>query len=170
MFDATQEAKELAPLQALDIALLSFARWQIDDITPSWIIAGNKAFRSDGTQYQFSPAYIGRVGYASNLKVCMSGLMLVADVSVTCFLRGGRLTELMSAIGGFRSVDDMHSYTTNDSSGLPRQILEKVLDTLKGCKIRMLHVGHTKKLKEFGEPFFKIPNSLLLFCFLKHFF
>ena len=34
-----------AALQALDIALLSFARWQLDEQKPSWIISGSKAFR-----------------------------------------------------------------------------------------------------------------------------
>lgn len=148
--DASQEARDLAPLQALDIALLSFARWQLDEVAPTWIIAGNKAFRSDGTTYQFSPAYLGRLGYAASLKVCLSGLLLVADVSVSCFLNGGRLVDMISAISSYRSADELYNHVTNDASGLPTILLQKALDVLKGCKLRMIHIGHTKKLKEFG--------------------
>jgi hypothetical protein len=45
MFDQMEEARALAPLQALDVALLAFARWQLDEAAPTWVIAGNKAFR-----------------------------------------------------------------------------------------------------------------------------
>ena len=32
-------------LQALDTALLSFARWDSSEAEPSWILSGSKAFR-----------------------------------------------------------------------------------------------------------------------------
>jgi hypothetical protein len=35
-----------------------------------------------------SSGYILRRGYYAGLKVCMAGLLLVADMSVSCFLQG----------------------------------------------------------------------------------
>ena len=32
-------------LQALDVALLAFARWRVADPSPSWILNGSKVFR-----------------------------------------------------------------------------------------------------------------------------
>jgi len=32
-------------LQALDTALLSFARWEASDVVPIWLLAGAKVFR-----------------------------------------------------------------------------------------------------------------------------
>jgi len=31
------------------------------------------------------------LGYSASLRVCLSGLALVKDISVTCFMRGGPL-------------------------------------------------------------------------------
>ena len=66
------KTQDLSVLQALDIALLSFARWELGDSNPSWIIAGSKAFRSDGTTYNLSATYIARLGYHASLKGCAS--------------------------------------------------------------------------------------------------
>lgn len=33
--------------------------------------------------------------------------MLVADIAVSCFLKGGNLLEMMAAAGNFRNVDDL---------------------------------------------------------------
>ena len=35
--------------------------------------------------------FIAMLGYSASLRVCLSGLALVKDISVTCFMRGGPL-------------------------------------------------------------------------------
>ncbi len=142
-------------VQALDIALLSFARWQAGENLPTWILSGPKAFRSDGTSFQLSPAFIGMLGYYASLKAVMSGLVLVSDISVTCFLTGGNLVDIMCGIGGYRNQQDMlddslSQQRQGNSAGLGKQRLTKIEDCLKGCKIRLTHLGHSKKLKMFG--------------------
>jgi hypothetical protein len=141
-----------AAVQALDIALLSFARWSVGEDDPKWILAGNKAFRSDGITYNFSDAYIGRLGYYSSLKSCFSGLVLVVEVSVACFIQGGPLIELMACLGKYRDVDDMYNDISNRGSfGLRRDFLDLVERTFKGAKIKIRHLNHTKSLKAFGK-------------------
>jgi hypothetical protein len=108
--------------------------------------------RAEGTSYDFSAAYLGRLGYYFSLKACMAGLVLMTDVSVNCFLKGGKFVELMAAIGGFRSVDDMCRNVYSDAYGLPRAVLDRIENTLKGCKIRLTHLGHRKVFKKFGPP------------------
>jgi eukaryotic translation initiation factor 2C len=76
----------------------------------------------------------------------MSGLVLMTDVSVSGFLKGGKVIELMAAIGGFKSVDEMYR------NGVPRAALDRVESTLKSRKIRLVHLGHRKIFKEFGPP------------------
>ena len=142
----------MTALQALDIALISFAKWETAESHPQWIIAGSKVFKSDGVSYDFGKAYLGRLGYFFSLKACMAGLVLQTDVSVNCFAKGGKFIELMALIAGYSSVDEMARSTSNDSYGLPRDRLEKIEETLKNWKIRLLHVGHTKSFKRFGPP------------------
>jgi hypothetical protein len=119
------KTQDLSVLQALDIALLSFARWEVGESNPSWIIAGSKAFRSDGTTYNLSATYIARLGYHASLKCCASGLAMVSDISVSCFLQGGSLLDLMAAIGGFRSIDDM-ARSCDPRHGLPSAVIKKL--------------------------------------------
>jgi hypothetical protein len=176
--DDWRDRRDPASIQALDVALSAFAKWQVGEHDPKWIIAGNKVFRyfsyfhllfeslfyfilfrlfifflrAEGTSYDFSAAYLGRLGYYFSLKACMAGLVLMTEVSVNCFLKGGKFVELMSAIGGFRSVDDMCRQVYNDAFGLPRAVLDRIENTLKGCKIRLTHLGHRKVFKKFGPP------------------
>lgn len=116
-------------------------------------------YSSDGVTYQFSSAYLGRLGYTASLKCCLSGLLLVSDVSVSCFLKGGNLIELMAAIGGFRDVEEMYRATSpSQPMGLPAGIVRALEDVLKSCRIKTLHLGHSKKLKGFG-PAADHPDS-----------
>lgn len=39
------DGKDQLSLQALDVAVLNFARWDMSEINPSWVISGSKAFR-----------------------------------------------------------------------------------------------------------------------------
>lgn len=144
-------------LQAFDVSLLAFARWSEADDNPTWIIHGSKAFRSDGTSYKMSPSFIARVGYNASLKCCISGLILTSEISVSCFLQGGRLVDFIAAIGNFKSPDDL-ARNCDDRYGLPRQLMQQLDELLKNCKIKTLHLGHTKKMKGFG----KLLNNIKL--------
>jgi hypothetical protein len=145
-----KSSDELSALQALDIGLSSFAKWECSDTTSSkWLLAGNKVFAREGTSYDFSAAYMGRLGYYFSLKATMAGLVLMTDVSVNCFLRGGKFIELMAAIGGFRNVDDMYSTVVREG-GLNQSVVISIEKALKSCKLRLIHVGHTKVFKKFG--------------------
>lgn len=85
----------------------------------------------------------------------MSGVAMVCEISVGCFLKGGNLIELMAGVGGYRSVQDMvnesERYSANHEDGLPPQVLDRITTALKNCKIKLLHLGYSKKLKEFGK-------------------
>ena len=50
---------------------------------------------TDGTVYDFSPKFIGMLGYHASLKTTLSGLTLVKDTSVTCFMRGGNIVDFL---------------------------------------------------------------------------
>lgn len=98
-----------------------------------------------------SPGFIARLGYYASLKCCMSGLCLMSEISVSCFLKGGNLLNLMAAIGNFRNIEDM-ARACDPRHGLPRQFVNKLEELLKNCRIKTIHLGHTKKLKGFGPP------------------
>ncbi len=95
---------------------------------------------------------MGRLGYYYSLKAVASGLVLMSEVSVNCFLKGGKLIDLMAVVGGFRSVDEMYRSCTDSQYGLPPGLLSKFEETFKGYKVRTLHLQHRKSFKRFGPP------------------
>jgi hypothetical protein len=137
-------------LLALDTPLLSFARWGVVEDTPEWFTFGSKAFKSNSRKLPLSPAYNAQRGYYAGLKTCMAGLVLVSDMSVSCFLNGGPLIDVMSTCAGYRSVAEM-----NDDAlrrGIPPEKLSKLATALKGAKVKLTHLGHFRKIKSFGPP------------------
>jgi hypothetical protein len=140
--------KDRAVLQGLDIALLSFARWQLAEDDPRWLLSGTKVFQTSGQTFPLGGMYLGRIGYSSCLRTCLSGLAVVMEVSVSCFLKGGSLLEVMALIGNFRSVDDLVASGSVRHARHP--FVTKVLGLLKGTKIKTKHLGQTKKLKAFS--------------------
>jgi len=99
-------------LQALDTALLSFARWEAADAVPTWLLAGVKVFRSDGDVMRLSDSCVSMLGYYASLKICRAGLVFVADIAVNCFLAGGSLLELMCGVGNYNSLDMLCNEST----------------------------------------------------------
>ena len=89
-------------------------------------------------------------GYYAGLKTCMAGLVLVTDMSVSAFLSGGNMVELMCNVGGYRSVDDM--LRDSEGRGLSPKVIGDISSTLKNCKCKLTHLNHWKKLKSFGPP------------------
>ena len=119
------------------------------------------------------------VGFHASLKVCKAGLMLVADIAVSCFLKGGNLLEMMAAACDYRSVEDLIRNTQRifdqkekDSiqrqqrnldvgnkrareefefnTGIPDKLIEKMEEAFKSAKIRSTYSGQWKKFKNFG--------------------
>ena len=45
-------------------------------------------------------------GYYAGLKSCLAGLTLVSDMTVTCFLVGGPIINVMYAAAGYKSAND----------------------------------------------------------------
>ena len=78
-------------LLALDTPLLSFARWGVAQDDPEWFVVGSKAFRSNVPGLELSPSYTAMRGYYAGLKTCLAGLVLVSDMSVSCFLTGAAI-------------------------------------------------------------------------------
>ena len=145
---AWREVNEERILLALDTPLLSFARWGVVEDTPEWFTFGSKAFKSNSRKLPLSPAYNAQRGYYAGLKTCMAGLVLVSDMSVSCFLNGGPLIDIMSICAGYRSVAEM--YTDAAGRGIPPPRFAKLETALKGAKVKLTHLGHYRKIKSFG--------------------
>lgn len=144
----------LAPqtvLRALDTPILMSARWeqQVDD--PSWLLVGSKAFPRNGQMSQINESYVALRGYYAALKTCMAGLVLVCDMSVSCFLTGGPMLEVMCHAGGFNNVRDMAD-TAYQRRGFPSQVIAKINDIIKGTRIILTHLKQRRKAKCLGPP------------------
>ena len=137
-------------IAALDAPLLSFARWGIVEDNPEWFTVGQKAFRSTGEVLSLSPTYNAQKGYYASLKVCLAGLVLVSDMSVSCFLAGGPMIDFMWHCAGYRSLDDM--LQDSKGKGIPKQRMDKIAESIKGAKVRVTHLGHFRKAKALGPP------------------
>lgn len=138
-------------IRALDTTIFSFARWQIVLDTPEWLLVGSKAFKTNGHFFNLSPAYVAMRGFYSGLKSCMAGLVLVSDMAVTGFLASGQMINVMYQIGGYNSFQ---AFLEDCSSrqGLSKRTIEILIDGLKNCKVKLIHLGHFKKVRMIGPP------------------
>lgn len=148
---AWSRVNDLALITALDSPILSFARWGEVQDEPEWFVVGSKAFRASGRSVQLSPSYIAMRGYYAGLKVCLAGLCLVSDMSVSCFLAGGDMIEVMSQAGGYRNVEEFLAECSGRGGLQPRR-LAQMQTSLKNSKVKLIHLGHSKKMKSFGPP------------------
>ena len=98
--------------------------------------------------YDFSPRFIGMLGYHASLKTTLSGLALVKDISVTCFMRGGNMVDFICAVLGLQK-DRLASQLERGQKLEPQ--LQDLADLLKNCKIRTRHLNQNKKFREFGK-------------------
>ena len=85
------------------MVVLQFARDQQGRDQPLWYVSGSKAFRSRAESHTLRGAYEAVKGYYVGLKSCLAGLVLVCDLSVTCFLASGEMIEVMRKAGTQRS-------------------------------------------------------------------
>lgn len=129
---------------ALETCLMCFAQ------EGEWLKVGAKAYRSTGEQMALNDTQMLCMrGYYAGFKATISGLHVVSDMSVSAFLRGGDLVDLMAGIGGYRDVAEM--YRDCGSRGLDPRFLKAITDQLKNSKIKLKHLGHTKKFRSFGK-------------------
>lgn len=98
--------------------------------------------------YDLSPRFVGMVGYYASLQSTLSGLSLVKDISVTCFMRGGNLVDFICAV--LRLQKDRLAAELERGRRLDSE-LQEVGELLKNCKIRTLHLNQNKKFREFGK-------------------
>lgn len=136
-----------AVMRALDATLFSFARWMVADPQPEWHIVGSKLYNVTENSSSLGRGYEARKGYYASLKMCTGGLMLVSDMSVSCFLIGGNMLEVMAVAGGFRDQAEMLR-SCEQNKGLHPRVAAQITDVLKNAKCRLLHLGHSKKIKE----------------------
>mgnify|MGYP003384835984 CR=1 FL=1 len=133
---------DTAVMRSLDLSLLAFARLQLKDDAPSWYLVGNKCFSENAASVPVAPGYLALRGYTVGLKTCLAGLTLVSDMTVSVFLVGGPLINVIAEVCG----TSIHSLQKN---GVDRRDYAKVNKILKNCKIRVDHL--VSKLRKEGE-------------------
>lgn len=137
-------------IRALDLSLLAFARQQLKDQSPSWYLVGNKCFSQHASKLSVAPGYEALRGYTVGLKSCLAGLTLVSDMTVSVFLSGGPLVNVVANICGYENTEFFLKDTRRH--GFDERNVPKVEKALKNCKIRIDHLGHSKKIKTLGPP------------------
>lgn len=135
-------------MRAIDTSLLSFARWDVVKPNPDWFLVGSKIYRSSGTQFSLANGYVAMHGFFAGLKTCVSGMYLVADMSTSCFLKGGKMLELMCLVGDFVSIDVMVSEARRGP--FPPPVLDRISEFVKGAKCRLYHLDQKKRIKGLG--------------------
>lgn len=152
-------------IRALDTPILMSARWAQQTNNPEWMLVGSKAFPRDGQMSAINRSYVALRGYYASLKACMAGLVLVCDMSVSCFLSGGPMVEVMCHAGGFNNVRDMTD-SARERRGLHNQVIAQINGVIKGTRVIAMHLKQRKKAKSLGpaanseESRFEDPNGV----------
>eukprot|EP01042_Synura_sphagnicola_P000316 gene316-329_t len=134
---------------ALDTSVQAYARKEIVSDSPSYFMVGSKVFSANGHYCNLSSAYCARRGYYAALKSCLAGLVLVCDMSVTSFLQGGDLVDLM--VLTTRSRDLTHFlHDASRAGGLHEREINDLNKVFKNVKCKVTHLGHRKKIKSLG--------------------
>lgn len=85
-------------------------------------------------------------GYQASLRCSLAGLTLNIDMSVSAFLKGGKLIDLMWQVMGYRSADEMVK-DASSPRGLDPHKLQKFEKVYKNAKCRTTHLKHAKRFK-----------------------
>lgn len=117
-----------------------------------------QAFRSEGEKILLSSVLSCMRGYYVSLKPCLAGLVLVSDMTVTCFLNGGEMVNLMFQQAGYRTLQEFVA-ACRAPQGLRRNISDAITEGIKNCKIKLTHIGHWRKAKSLG-PASNSPDSM----------
>lgn len=75
--------------QVLEVGLLSKARWHCAEENTPWHVIGSNIFAATSKE-ALVPGYVSLQGFSTGLKRCWGGTMLISDLTVRCFLNGGR--------------------------------------------------------------------------------
>lgn len=137
-------------VRALDSSLLSFVRRQLHVEEPQWYLAGNVGYSSAGETLKLAPGFVAMRGFFVGLKTCLAGLTLVSDMSVSVFLNGGPIINVVAEMCGYRSFQDFTSDVSN--RGVRPEHISTINGTLKNTKIKLIHLGHSRKFKSLGPP------------------
>lgn len=139
-------------LQAMDVALLAFARKNLEQ--GHWFLSGNTIFSArDSKTYPLNEHFEGRLGYHASFRSTLSGLALVKDISVTCFLRGGSLLRFIAVALGCQEHELARALGARNNHKLDR-----LLALLKNCALRLTHITMRKKFRNLG-PAANAPDS-----------
>lgn len=139
--------------QALNVALFAFARWAATCNNPDWILSGNKVFQAGGPKYEWSSQFMGMLGYHASLKHCLSGLTVVKDISVQCFLRSGDLLDILSSMTGADIGDESIRFDRRSDARGKRELDKKIRsyeDLLHNVRVRLVHLDMKKEFRGFG--------------------
>jgi hypothetical protein len=104
----------------------------------------------NGLQTRLSETYIAQMGFKASFKSCLAGLVLICDITMSCFLAGGNMVDLMVVYGNFGSVDEM--LRAVGPSGFPPRLTEMIEKGLKNAKLKLVHIPHSKKFRALGPP------------------
>jgi eukaryotic translation initiation factor 2C len=140
---------------AMSVALLSFIRYDTDNMSPAWFAVGSKAFAASGTGGFLAPGYEARKGFHVVVKQSLCGLNLELDMSVSCFLVGGPMLNAIATILRCRYITELLS---NWQYGPHKHDVDAVNAVIKNCKVRLTHLHHTKKCRGLG-PIANHPDS-----------
>lgn len=153
---AEWQSADAGVLRALNVALLSRSRWESTKDSPEWYLCGAKIFQASGRAVELAPGFVALRGFNAGLKICMAGLVCVADLTVGVFLQGGSLLDIMWKVCGFRSLNDM--VDASKKGGFTRQRIDGLTAVVKSVRCKVTHLGHTKKIKGLG-PAANSPES-----------
>lgn len=134
----------------LEAALLAFAKWQVVEESPPWFLVGSQVFKSNGNKFPLSAVYIAMRGFHVSLRTVMSGLTLVTDMVVNCFLTGGEMTEVMAFASGYRG--GFEEFLNNCKRGLPPHVVSTIEKSISSSKVVIKYLGQWRKCKFIGPP------------------
>jgi hypothetical protein len=137
-------------IRALNSVAMGFVRHGQYADPQKWFLVGSNAYRAlddSAVNIANTPYFIKR-GYYAGLKACLAGLVLVSDMTVSCFLTGGPAMNVVATAGGFRDARDFERDMRNHS--LDRRQKEEIEKTLKGAKMRTIHLMRPVKFKGLG--------------------
>ncbi len=116
------------------------------------------SFSAGSSAVALSNSFVAMRGYHACFRSCMSGLVLICDMSVCAFQAGGKMIDLMWLIGGFRNLEDMMQVVRSRGE-LPSEVATKITNGLKNTRLKMIHLSHTKKFKGLGPPDYEFVSD-----------
>lgn len=91
----------------------------------------------------------------------MAGLCIVADMAILCFLTGGPLINVLLAAGGY-GPGGMKDFLADSRRGIHPRALDQMNDVVKNSKVKLVHLGHWRKIKALGPAANDRKSSFML--------